>query len=91
MRYTKEILAVEAIIFIIFWMSNEYLATLMTFIAVPIFFAITLISLIAERIEKSGVSGTYFRLMIGLMVVPLVIFAIFHFVNGGEYTWLKEN
>jgi hypothetical protein len=91
MRYTKEILAVEAIVFIIFWMSNEYLATLMTFIAVPIFFAITIISLIAEKIEKSGVSGAYFRLMIGLMIVPMVIFAIFHIVNGGEYTWLKEN
>jgi hypothetical protein len=91
MRYTKEILAIEAIIFIILWMSNEYMATLMTFIAVPIFFAITIISLIAEKIEKSGISGDYFRLMVGLTIVPLVIFVVFHFANSGEYTWLSDN
>jgi len=91
MKYTKEILAIEAIIFIILWMTNEYMATLITFIAVPIFFAITIISLIAEKIEKSGISGDYFRLMVGLTIVPLIIFSVFHFANSGEYTWLSDN
>lgn len=58
MKYYKEILVTEAIIFSIFWASNEYLATLLTFIAVPVFGAILIISMIAEKIESSKIGKT---------------------------------
>ncbi|MBK9734200.1 MAG: hypothetical protein IPO92_04230 [Saprospiraceae bacterium] len=86
----KEILVFEAIVFIGFWISNEYLAALLTFIAVPIFGGVLIISLIAEKIERSKISKDYFLLMIGLAIIPAIIFFIFHVINAGEYNWLES-
>lgn len=90
MRYYKEILIVEAIIFSIFWASNEYLATLLTFIAVPIFSSILIISLIAEKIESSKIGKLYFILMAGLALVPAIILGVMTVINGGtSFDWGK--
>jgi hypothetical protein len=91
MQYYKEILLIDAITMIIIWLSNEYLASLLTFVSVPIFFGILVISFIAEKIETSKISNDYWKLMIGLCLIPTIIFIIFHFINKGEYTWLTEN
>ena len=91
MRYYKEILLIEGILFLFLWSTNQYLATLLTFIMVPIFFSIFLISWIAERIEKSKISREYFVLMIGLSILPALLFIMFHLINEGGYGWLTEN
>lgn len=75
MKYAKEILLLEAIIFILFWLNDEYLATMLTFIAVPVFGGILIVSLIAERIEKSKITKDYFYLMVGLAAIPAIIFS----------------
>ena len=91
MKYTKEILIAEAIIYIIFWITNEYVATLMTFIAVPIFTGILIVSLIAEKIERSKISKDYFILMAGLALIPSVIFIGIFIANGGtSFDWAKQ-
>jgi hypothetical protein len=91
MNYFKEILIVEAIVFILFWITNEYLASLLTFIAVPIFSGILLVSYIAEKIEKSKVSKEYFYLLAGLALIPALIFTGIYFANGGtSFDWAKE-
>lgn len=91
MSYYKEILIIEAIIFTGLWLSSEYIATLMTFIAVPIFSGIFIISLIAEKIERSKIQRDYFYLMAGLALIPFVIFiAIFIINNGTSFDWSLE-
>lgn len=91
MKYIKEILLAEAIIFAFFWVTNEYLATLLTFVAVPIFSGILVVSLIAERIEKSKISGTYFWLMAGLATIPVILFIILFIANGGtSFDWATK-
>lgn len=91
MSYYKEILIIEAIIFTGLWLSSEYIATLMTFIAVPIFSGILIISLIAEKIERSKIQRDYFYLMAGLALIPFVIFiAIFIINNGTSFDWSLE-
>lgn len=90
MKYYKEILLIEAIIFSIFWASNDYLATLLTFIAVPVFGAILIVSLIAEKIESSKIGKHYFLLMAGLALIPALIFLIMFIANGGtSFDWGK--
>ncbi|MEY3420998.1 MAG: hypothetical protein RIR48_1287 [Bacteroidota bacterium] len=90
MKYYKEILVTEAIIFSIFWASNEYLATLLTFIAVPVFGAILIISMIAEKIESSKIGKNYFIMMAGLTIIPALIFGIMTIANGGtSFEWGK--
>jgi hypothetical protein len=91
MRYYKEILVLEAIVFILFWIFNEYLASLLTFIAVPIFSGVLVVSMIAEKIEKSKVSKEYFYLLAGLALIPSIIFALIFISNGGtSFDWAKE-
>ncbi|MBK8349218.1 MAG: hypothetical protein IPL08_16990 [Saprospiraceae bacterium] len=91
MKYYKEILIIEAIIFIAIWIANEYLATLLTFIFIPLFTAILAVSLIAEKIERSKISKNYFYLMAGLALIPLLIFLFISVVNGGSsFDWAKQ-
>lgn len=91
MKYYKEILILEAIIFIIFWLTNEYIATLLTFVSVPVFISILIVSLIAEKIERSKISINYFYLMAGLAIIPTLIFIGIYLANGGtSFDWAKK-
>jgi uncharacterized membrane protein SirB2 len=91
MKYYKEIWLIEAIIFSIFWVSDEYLATLLTFVAVPVFLGILVVSLVAERIESSKISKDYFYMVGGLALIPALIFMAIYFVNGGtSFDWAKQ-
>ncbi len=63
----------------------------MTFIAVPIFTGILIVSLIAEKIERSKISKDYFILMAGLALIPSVIFIGIFIANGGtSFDWAKQ-
>ncbi len=91
MRYYREIILLEAIIFILLWITNEYLASLLTFIAVPVFLAILIISLLAEAIDRSKVGRSYFWLMLGLGLVPAIIFLVMFIANGGtSFDWARQ-
>jgi hypothetical protein len=88
MKYYKEIMIIEAIAFTALWIIDEYIATLLTFIAVPIFGGILMVSLIAEKIERSKIQKEYFFLMAGLAIIPVLIFiGIFIFNGGTSFDW----
>ncbi len=81
-----ELSIVQAIIYTTIWLTNEYLATLITFIFVPLFFAILLISLIADQLEKSKISKSYYYFMASGFIVPLLI-ALFMKLFLGASDW----
>jgi hypothetical protein len=83
MQYYREILLLEAILFFMVWLYDYYLASMLTFIMVPVCGAILLVSLIAEYIEKSHINRNYFILMAGLTVIPVVIYVLMHLTNAG--------
>lgn len=83
MQYYREILILEAILFFVLWLYDYYLATLLTFITVPVCGAILGVSLISEFIEKSNISKKYFVLMAGLTVIPVIIYMIMHLASEG--------
>lgn len=88
MKYYKEILIIEAIAFLGLWIIDEYIATLLIFIAVPIFGGIFIVSLIAEKIERSRIQREYFYMMAGLAIIPIIIFiGIFLFNGGTSFEW----
>jgi hypothetical protein len=88
LKYYKEILIIEAIVFLGLWIIDEYIATLLTFIAVPIFGGIFIVSLIAEKIERSRIQREYFYMMAGLAIIPIIIFiGIFLFNGGTSFEW----
>ena len=91
MKYYKEIMIFEAIIFTALWIIDEYIATLLTFIAVPIFLGIFIVSFIAEKIERSKIQKEYFYLMAGLAIIPVLIFIGIYIFNGGtSFDWGQQ-
>ncbi len=86
MRYYKEILLIEGIILVLLWIANDYLASLITFIFVPLLFSIIIISYITERISKSNIPSSYFKMMWGLLFIPIIFIAIFSkWANGLDW------
>ncbi|HNL40438.1 MAG TPA: hypothetical protein PKH43_14905, partial [Saprospiraceae bacterium] len=55
-----EIFLLETVAWLALWLFNDYLATLLTMILTAIVFAVLLIALIAEWIERSKVPRLYF-------------------------------
>jgi hypothetical protein len=84
-----EVFLIEAVIYIILWLWNEYIATIMTLSFAAIAFFILTISLISEIIERSKVPRWYFTYMIISIVTPLAIGAFFYILNKGSFAWMK--
>lgn len=64
------------------WLSNDYVATLLTLTIGAIVSAVLIIALIAELIERSKVPKRYFQIM-GISILSIVLAALF-------YVWLFE-
>jgi hypothetical protein len=83
-----EIALVEIIFFLSLWLLDEYIASLVTSIMVPIFGAILVISLIAELIERSKVPKVYFYFLIISVIIPTIIGLFFLIIYQGNLDWL---
>ena len=77
-----ELAIVQAILYTGLWLWNEYIASLVSIILVPIIFSILLISLISELIEKSKVPKVYFKFMIISILTPIVIALLMKMLFG---------
>lgn len=77
-----EISLFQVVIYSTIWFIDDYFAILITAILTSIFFAVLIISLITELIEKSRVPRSYFTWMIASTIIPLVVAAFFVLVLG---------
>lgn len=84
-----EISLFQVIIYCLLWISNPYLATLITAISVPIFTMLLLISLIAEMLERSKVPKWYFKFMFISILIPLIVGLFFFRTNEGLFDWMQ--
>jgi ABC-type arginine/histidine transport system permease subunit len=84
-----ELFLIEAIVYIVLWLWNEYVASIMTLSFCAIAFFILAISLISELIERSKVPRWYFTYMTVSILTPLVIGAFFLYLNKGSFAWMK--
>jgi len=84
-----EISLVQIIIYCLMWLTNPYLATLMTAIFVPIFSMLLIISLISELLERSKVPKWYFKIMFLSVLIPLIVGLFFFRANDGFFDWMQ--
>ena len=84
-----EIFLAEVIIYLVLWLSNDYLATFLSLIFFCICLLILIISIIVDWIDGSKVPQWYFMLMTASTLAPLLAALIFIAING-EIPWLKE-
>ncbi len=79
---------IETIVFLAIWLMNDYLASLLSIILPVICFALLIISLIAERLEKSNVPKFYFQSMVVTIFAPLCAAILYITIMGGQLDWL---
>jgi len=84
-----EILLIEIAFYIILWLVNEYLASLLSLIFGSIFLLLFLISIIVEWIEKSKVPRWYYTFMLASTLAPFLAALIYLSISGG-LQWLQD-
>jgi hypothetical protein len=89
MQYYKEIILLEAILLAGCWMWNEYIAFMVSIIFIPLFISIIVISKIADYLEPSRIGPLFYRLLVGLTIVPIILLLVFWSIYGGEFDWMK--
>lgn len=84
-----ELFLIEFLIYLMLWLWDEYIASLLTIIMTAIFTAILIIAAIAELIEKSKVPRSYFLFMLGSVLIPLLVGFVFVVLLGGKLMWME--
>lgn len=90
MNYYKEIIIVQAILFSLLWMTNEYLAFMLSVIFIPLCIAVLIVAKIADFIEPSRITPLFYRMLLGLAIVPIILLLVFWSIYGGEFEWMKS-
>ncbi|MEM1323616.1 MAG: hypothetical protein AAGG75_25365 [Bacteroidota bacterium] len=85
-----EIFLLQFIFYLLLWLWNDYLATLLSGILAVVCFSILIISLITEWIEPSKVPRWYFWLMLASILAPVLAALVFVGLMGGELNWINE-
>ena len=72
------------------WLVSDFIAFLLSILIPIIALALIILSLIVEYLEKSNVPAWYYRLMVLLIVLPLLIGLLFSAINGFHFNWTQH-
>ncbi|HQU57549.1 MAG: hypothetical protein KDD02_07945 [Phaeodactylibacter sp.] len=78
-----EILLAETVLYLLVWILNDYVATLLSLIFGAIFLLILLVSLVVELVERSRVPRWYFTFMGVSVAAPILAAALYTLFSGG--------
>ena len=84
-----EIFFSEVIIYLLLWLWNDFIATVLSLSFAAIAFSVLLLSFAAERFDKSKISAWYYYFMLVSFVVPLVVGTFFSVLKSGHFNWMK--
>lgn len=85
-----EIFLLESVVWFGIWLTDEYIATLLTLIVGAIVFSVLTIALIAEWLDRSRVPRRYFWVM-GVSVLSTIFSAaLYAVVMGGWVDYLGK-
>jgi hypothetical protein len=83
-----EVFLIQVFLYMVCWLLNDYLATMVSLIFGTMFLAILLVSLVVEVVERSRVPGWYFVFMLISVIAPLVSAGIYLSITQG-LDWMK--
>lgn len=83
-----EIFLGQLVVYLALWLSNDYLASLLSLAIGGVFFVILLLALITEWVEKSKVTAWYYQFMAAGVLAPLISFLVYIALNQG-LDWMK--
>ena len=77
-----EVFLAQVVIYLILWLLDDYVATILSMSFIGIFFSIWLLSHIVEWIEPSKVPKWYFRYMLVSAIAPTIVGFVFIWIYG---------
>lgn len=80
---------VQLLIYILIWILNDYVASLLLLIVPIIGIAILFLSFVFELIEPSKIPKSYYKYMLTIIFAPLVVAVIYFYMNGFQLDWLE--
>ncbi len=83
------ILLGQAVVYTSLWLWNEYVATYLTLIFPGVILFILILAIISDLIEPSRIPGWYYGLMVISIITPVIIGAVFYYINDGRLEWLQ--
>ena len=85
-----EIFLIQVVFYLLCWLSNDYLASMISLIFGTLFLVILLISLVVEMIERSRVPRWYFYFMLLSVLAPVLSAAVYLSITQGV-DWMNIN
>lgn len=86
--YIPEVFLGQVAFYLVLWLSNDYLASLLTLSVGGVFLVIFLLALITEWVEKSKITSWYYQFMLTGILAPLISFVVYISLNQG-LDWVK--
>ncbi len=83
-----EIFLIQVFLYMLCWLLNDYLASMVSLIFATMFLAILLVSLVVEVVERSRVPRWYFIFMLISVIAPIVSAGIYLSISQGV-DWMK--
>ena len=81
---------IQAVAYMLLWLSNEYVAFYVTVIFPAMIFFILILARIADWIEPSRIPGWYYKVMLISIAIPVIIGFIFYFLHDGKFEFLSQ-
>lgn len=85
-----EIFLIEVLLYLVCWLLNDYLASMISLIFGALFLTILLVSLVVEIVERSKVPRWYFYFMLISVAAPILSAGIYLSIMQGV-DWLSFN
>lgn len=84
-----EVFLIEFILYLLVWLWNDYVATILCLTFGCITFFILLISYLVEWISPSKVPTWYYRVMLASVLAPLAAALVYVGLMDGRLDWLE--
>lgn len=88
-RRVVELFLAQVVVYLFLWVTNSYLALILSAIFGGICLLIFLVSLVVEAVERSRVPRWYYYVMIASTLAPLLAMGVY-FLLGGDFSALSE-
>jgi hypothetical protein len=86
--YTFEIFLIQIIVYLLLWLWNDFVATLLSLSFAAIGLFVLIISIIAELIDRSRVPRWYFYVMVLSVLTPILVGSLFMYIKQGSLDWM---
>lgn len=83
-----EIFLIQAIIYTLLWLWNDFIATILCLSFAVIAFCVLAISLISELLDRSRVPHWYYYVMGISIITPIIIGSFFMYLKKGALDWM---